>query len=194
MSYSAIYCTKAGIARKLRGRLNIQIDEYTPALYEKSLPSQVVDNELLDSIIEQTEEFLNLILEQIYELPLNNSHTIIRNIVESLVCSELLRVHFQGQGISQLAGDLSGTGTDTKQYAYGLLQMLTAGMNIHIPGMPPIQGVSGMVQPQPIFLKGETRKLDQHVSDTISRVYTYIQSSNKTLANKKPEVTDIDFY
>jgi hypothetical protein len=180
-----IYCTKEGIAKRLRGRLNIITDTSVTGLYSQSVPSQTVEDSLVDSIIEQTEEFINLILAQIYELPLLNAHIILTNIVESLVMSELLRIHFQGQGIAQLAGDLSGTGTDTKQYAYGLLQMLTAGHNIYIPGMPPIQGVSGMVQPQPIRLPGELRKLDQQEEDTISRVYCYIQKSDKTILEKE---------
>jgi hypothetical protein len=187
--YIPIYCSKVSISRRLRGRLNIQIDEYTSSPYEQSVPSQSVEDSLVDQVIQQTEEFIDLILNQIYELPLNNKHTIITNICESLVISELLRIHFQGQGIAQLAGDLSGAGSDTKQYAYGLLQMITAGHNIHIPGMPPIQAISGMTQPQPIKLIGEVPK--QIYDDTITRQFTYIDK-NSNVVNLKP-IDDIVF-
>lgn len=192
--YEPIYCTKLDIARKLKGKLNIKADQYTPALYEQSLPSQPVDDELLDQVIEEKEEFLNLILAQLYELPLNNKHSIIKEIVVCLVCSELMRIHFQGSGIAQLSGDLGGAGTDWKYHAYSLLSSLTAGLNISIPGQPPIQTIPGAFIPQPLKLPGEVRRIDYQKNDLITNSYVYIQQNNiLTETSNRKDIKDIVF-
>jgi hypothetical protein len=192
--YEPIYCTKLDIARKLKGKLNIQVDEYTPAVYEQSLPSQAVDNELVDQIIEEKEEFISLILYQMYELPLNSKHPIIKEITTCLVCSELMRIHFQGSGISQLSGDLGGSGSDWKYHAYSLLSSLTAGLNIQIPGQPPVQTIPGAMIPQPLKLPGETRRRDYQANDLITNSYVYIQHNNiyNDTVNKST-IKDLEF-
>lgn len=192
--YEPLYCSKLEIARKLRGKLNIQVDQYTPALYEQSVPSQPVEDELVDQIIQEKEEFVNLILYQMYELPLNNKHPIITEIVVCLICSELMRIHFQGSGIAQLSGDLGGSGTDWKFHAYSLLSSLTAGLNIQLPGQPPVQTISGAMIPQPLRLPGESRRINYQNNDLITNSYTYIQQSNLlTDTSNRLDIKDICF-
>jgi hypothetical protein len=189
-SYTPIYCNKTDIGLKLRGRLNVAPTPYQAAPYQNGVPSQLVDDALLNVVIQEKENWLNYILEQMYYLPLVNEHPILKDIIESLVIAELLRIHYQGQGIAQLSGDLSGTGTDLKQYAYGLVQMLTIGRGIFIPGQPPAQpGISGGIQqPQPLFLVGESQK-DSIEEDSITREFTY---SGKRVFHRR-YLRDVDF-
>ncbi len=190
MTYTPIYVTKEAIAEKLRYRLPIRPSSITDPIYQQNPTSIPVSDVLVDIVIEQKENFVNLILQQIYELPLNNQQPIVTDIVESLVIAELLRIHFQGQGISQLGGDLAGTGSDLKLYAYGLLQMLTAGMNIYIPGQPPVPEIPGK-PPQPIVLVNEVRRVNYQNLDTITNAPVYV--SKLTSDNVTNALVDVDF-
>lgn len=191
MPYNPIYVTKEAIAEKLRYRLPVRPSSIADPIYQQNPTSIPVSDALVDIIIEQKENLVNLILQQIYELPLSNQHPIITDIVESLVIAELLRIHFQGQGISQLSGDLAGTGSDLKLYAYGLLQMLTAGMNIYIPGQPPIPDIPGSNKPQPIVLVNEVRRINYQNLDTITNAPVYV--SKLTSDNVTNALVDVDF-
>lgn len=188
MTYIPIYCDKVGISKKLRGRLNLKPSPLQNSPYAQSVPSQEVDDELVDQVIEQKENFLNLILNQIYELPLVNKHPIITDIIESLVISELIRIHYQGNGYNT-GNDVSGAGTDLRQYAYSMIQALTAGHNIYIPGQPPVQAIPGQTLPQPLKLIGETNKRDY--DDTLTRQRTSV-SSSKNISTIY-QLRDIDF-
>jgi len=184
MTYTPIYCNKESIGRKLKARLNIKPSQYQSAPYS-SLPSNEVDDVLVDEVIEQQEEFLNLILNQIYELPLINNHSILTTIVDDLVIAELLRIHFIGTGMAQLGGDVAGTSTDTKLHAYSLLAMLTTGHNIYIPGMPLVATNVGVAQPQPIRLTGEVNR--SSYDDTITRLEVYVTTRPKLAALRNVE-------
>lgn len=190
MSYTPIYVTKEAIAEKLRYRLPVRPNSMADPIYQQNPTSIPVSDALVDIVIEQKENIVNLILQQIYELPLSNQQPIVTDIVESLVIAELLRIHFQGQGISQLSGDLAGTGSDLKLYAYGLLQMLTAGMNIYIPGQPPVPEIQGK-PPQPIVLVNEVRRINYQNLDTISNAPVYV--SKLTSDNVTTALVDVDF-
>lgn len=195
MTYQPIYCTKESIGKKLRGRLNIKPNSYTNAPYVQQVPSKEVDDELVDEIIEEKENFLNLILFQLYEMPLNNQHPILKDIIESLVLSELIRIHFSGSGMTQLAGDISGSGVDTKQHAYAMLQMLTLGANIWIPGQPPAQQIPGATQPQPIRLPGEITRQNYQDRDLITNQATYInRRENDAVTKINREIDFINGY
>lgn len=188
MTYNPIYCDKIGIGRKLRQRLNIKPSPLQNSPYIQSVPSQEVDDELVDQVIEQKENFINLILNQIYELPLVNKHPIITDIVESLVISELIRIHYQGNGYNT-GNDVSGAGVDLRNYAYSMIVALTAGHNIYIPGQPPVQAIPGQTLPQPLKLIGEEPKRDY--DDTVTRQRTTVSSSkNQSTIN---QLRDIDF-
>lgn len=190
MSYTPIYVTKEAIAEKLRYRLPVRPNSMADPIYQQNPTSIPVSDALVDIVIEQKENIVNLILQQIYELPLSNQQPIVTDIVESLVIAELLRIHFQGQGISQLSGDLAGTGSDLKLYAYGLLQMLTAGMNIYIPGQPPVPEIQGK-PPQPIVLVNEVRRINYQNLDTITNAPVYV--SKLTSDNVTTALVDVDF-
>jgi len=188
MTYNPIYCDKVGIGRKLRSRLNIKPSSLQNSPYIQSVPSQEVDDELVDQVIEQKENFLNLILNQVYELPLVATHPIITDIIESLVIGELIRIHFTGAGYGT-GNDISGTSTNLTNYAYSMIVALTAGHNIYIPGQPPVQSIPGQTQPQPLKLIGETNK--QQYDDTLTRQRTTV-SSRKNFSTLY-QLRDIDF-
>lgn len=190
--YIPIYCTKLGIANKLRSRLNILPNQYSQAPYQANLPSYAVDDNLMDQVIQQKEEFLNLILNQIYELPLLNSHYILTDIVESLVIAELIKIHFTGSQVPTLGSDLSGYGGNTQQYAYGLIQMLTAGINIYLPGIPIAQPTGTGISPQPVILIGEKTRNYYQNRDLITNDYTYV-NTNKAAKYKRNSLKDINF-
>lgn len=186
--YIPKYANQEGIQRKLRGRLNIRLDEEVPSPYEISVPSLSIDKDLFYEIIEQKEYFLDLILNQIYQLPLINSHPILREIVEGLVISELIKVHYQGQSIPSLGADLSGINLETKTHSYNLIQMITAGHNIYVPGVPPVQNIPGVVVPQPIRLLGERPRVVGD-EDTITRLYTFVgRRSNDSISEVQEEI------
>jgi hypothetical protein len=186
--YIPKYATEHGIQRKLRGRLNIRLDDAVPSLYEVSVPSMHIDKDLFYEVIEEQEYLLDLILNQIYELPLSNRHPILKEIVEGLVISELIKIHFQGQSTPSIGADLSGINLETKTHAYNLIQMITAGHNIYIPGVPPVQNMPGVAIPQPLRLPGETPRTVGD-EDTITRLYTYIgRRSSNAIDSVKQEI------
>jgi hypothetical protein len=103
----------------------------------------------------------------------------------------LLRVHFQGQGY-QLAGDVSGAGIDLKNYAHSLIQMLTAGINLYIPGQPPLPDIPGATKPQPIKLPNEVTRSNYQNNDLITNQATYIYKPN-TWKEYEANTVDIIF-
>lgn len=115
------YATIDGISRKLKGRLKIPNDD--TILYPTDNPGQIVDEDLISLLIEETEEFVDYRLNAIYELPLLNEHPIVRNIVESLVISDLITIHFTGVG-GGISGDNSRQGDALKERAMGYLAEL----------------------------------------------------------------------
>lgn len=188
------YTTEERIARKLRGRLNIQ---NTPEVntnlqvilgYGQSVSGQTVDNALIEQLAEEREAYIDLILGQIYELPLKleNSITIaiMADISESLIISELLKVHFQGTSPIIPSADVSGATQDTRKHAEYLLTALTAGHNLYIPVSPPAQNNNpGLTQMQPLVLPGEKIKIRQ--PDTVTRNMTIRQVKNTTAIRQK---------
>lgn len=150
-----IYTTLNNLTRKLKGRLKIVSVDNSP-LFPVDNPGQIVDNETIYTIVEEKEEFINLILDQIYILPLVNSHKIIQNITDNLVISDLLAIHYQGGGFGGLSPDLSGQGNALKIEALNMLGMLTVGLNIYIPGIQLPQSYPGTPQVRRIELPGET--------------------------------------
>lgn len=189
------YTTTEKIARRLRGRLNI---EDSPAVstvigsrlgYGDAIGGQLVDPQLLEQMGEQKEAYIDLILNQIYEVPLSLSHPITQNIMseitECLVVSAVMKVHFQGSLNMTTGGDVQGLGIDLDRQAYMLLGTLTVGHNIYLPvSMPPLpQTYPGTMPPQPLVLPGENlRTIDQ--PDTVHRVYTFITHRKLDVLNE----------
>lgn len=124
---------------------------------ETTRPTQnLVDEDLLDLILEEKESFLNMVLDQAYELPLKNSHPILREIIDNWVIAELLKVYYHGVGLSNVSSDISQTATDLNARANYLLATIMVGRDIYLP--VPMPNDSPMKRPIPFILKGETQK------------------------------------
>lgn len=153
------YTTFEKLERKLRGRLKIVEIQDNP-LYPTNTLQQEVDPDLVEDIIEEQENLLDLILEQIYILPLNNIHPILTDIINNLTIAELMKVYFQGQGLANVGHDLSGLGKDTKMEAYTKLAMLTVGYQVFIPNQQMIVKPQGMTEYRKIVLQGESLRIN----------------------------------
>lgn len=153
------YTTFEKLERKLRGRLKIVEIQDNP-LYPSTSLQQEVDPDLVEDVIEEQENLLDLILEQIYILPLKNNHPILTDIVNNLVMAEILKVHFQGQGLANIGSDLSGLARDTKMEAYNKLAMLTVGYQVFIPNQQMIVKPQGMTEYRKIVLQGESLRIN----------------------------------
>jgi len=152
------YTTFEKLERKLRGRLKIVEISENP-LYPSTSLQQEVDPDLVEDVIEEQENLLDLILEQIYILPLKNNHPILTDIVNNLVMAEIIKVHFQGQGLANIGSDLSGLARDTKMEAYNKLAMLTVGYQVFIPNQQMIVKPQGMTEYRKIVLQGESLRI-----------------------------------
>ncbi len=152
------YTTFEKLERKLRGRLKIVEIQDNP-LYPTNTLQQEVDPELVEDIIEEQENLLDLILDQIYVLPLNNEHPILTDIINNLAIAELMKVHFQGQGLANIGHDLSGLGKDTKMEAYDKLAMLTVGYQVFLPSQQMIIKSPGLTEYRKIVLRGEVLRI-----------------------------------
>lgn len=152
------YTTFEKLERKLRGRLKIVEISENP-LYPSTSLQQEVDPDLVEDVIEEQENLLDLILEQIYILPLKNNHPILTDIVNNLVMAEIIKVHFQGQGLANIGSDLSGLARDTKMEAYNKLAMLTVGYQVFIPNQQIIVKPQGMTEYRKIVLQGESLRI-----------------------------------
>lgn len=123
MSYTARYADRDAIARKLKGRLKVDIVD------TEFFPVETVDEDLIDDILEEKENFVDLILGNIYTLPLSKPQPIIRTLVENLVMADLLQFNYvntvsNSQDLSNLAGVL-------QQKADEILDRLTIGTRIN---------------------------------------------------------------
>lgn len=152
------YTTFEKLERKLRGRLKIVEISENP-LYPSTSLQQEVDPDLVEDVIEEQENLLDLILEQIYILPLKNNHPILTDIVNNLVMAEIIKVHFQGQGLANIGSDLSGLARDTKMEAYNKLAMLTVGYQVFIPNQQMIVKPQGLTEYRKIVLQGESLRV-----------------------------------
>lgn len=188
------YTTEEQIARKLRGRLNIQnqpsVDTSLQVIlgYGQSVSGQTVDNALITQLADQREAYIDLILGQVYEMPLllidPVTVAIMADISESLIISELLKVHFQGTSPIIPSADVSGATQDTRKHAEYLLTALTVGHNIYIPVSPMGQNNDpGRTQMQPLVLPGE--KLRVRPPDTITRNMTLRQVKDTKATRQK---------
>jgi hypothetical protein len=123
MTYIARYADRDAIARKLKGRLKVDIVD------TEFFPVETVDEDLIDDILEEKENYVDLILGNIYTLPLTHPQPIIRTLVENLVMADLLQFNYvntvsNSQDLSNLAGVL-------QQKAEEILDRLTIGTRIN---------------------------------------------------------------
>jgi hypothetical protein len=198
------YCTTSDIARRMRGRLNFSqlpedVDFNTAggqavnALlgYGNSAADQSVDLLLVDQIADQVEYgTIDLTLGMVYELPFKFTSEItvqvIKQISECLICSSLIAVAFEGQGVSIIpSSDISSASTDLARQAYFKLSQLCAGTNIYIPVTQQAQNFSVNVPEQtPLVLPGEIRLGQSAIPDTISRNYTFQSKRNTRVGSQ----------
>lgn len=126
------YANLDKITRKLRVRLKIT-QGGLPSIYNtEQLAKIAVDEDLVNDIIIEVEDYVDSYLSLIYKLPLRNRHVILEKCVEGLVIAELLEVHsFSGSE----ANDPSGFGLKNKQESLAIIKALTFSLNIPIPGL-----------------------------------------------------------
>lgn len=177
------YTTLPDIARRLRGRLEINLDEELPVAtipgYGQAASGQVVDPELVVQVAEEKEAYLDLVLGQIYVIPLvltsEVTSRIMKDMTECLVISSLIQVHFEGNNPIVPAADISGASTDLSRQAHYMLAALTAGHNIFIPTMPaPQNSMVNVPEQHALRLPGEKLLSATDRPDTVTRNYTYI--------------------
>jgi len=149
------------------------------------LGGQSVDVELFSMIAIQKEAFVDAVLQQIYELPLQRIQPIVSEIVEDLIVRDLLNT---------TPPQSTPAGGQTMPFVGGraefLLQMLTVGHNIAIPGVMPVNSMPGVATAQPILLMGERLRLNP--PDTITQNVTVIGSRRYTVQNAY-ELTGIEW-
>jgi hypothetical protein len=177
MQYVPRYTTVEVMADKLRGRI--------PFGSSQHIGGKAADLDSVARILSQVEETLDLVLGQIYELPLARPHGILADIVESWAAGRLLGESFQT--MPGEASDPSNSSMNFVTHAGYLMLALTAGHNIAIPipGMPPQQNIPGISTPQPIFLEGETPR--RAPPDTVNRNVTVL-GIRKSLQNPLPGI------
>ena len=182
------YTTVENIARRLRGRLNIDVTETTPEGfgYGTAVAGNTVDSALITQLAEEKEAYIDLILSQIYVTPLRLSSdvtvNILRDISECLTISALMQVHFEGTNPVLQASDAGQASMDLRRHAEFLLQAICAGTNIWIPTTPTVDTRNLDGQRQPLRLPGEVLLGQSDIPDTITRNYTV--TSKKSLPNE----------
>ena len=165
----AKYVNSNSLARKLKGRLKlVNTDEFYPV--------ELVEEELIDDVVEEKENYVELILGQIYELPLSSAQPTVKNIVENLVMSDLLEYNASSTGTE--LRDLSVT---FRKKALDLLFQLTAGSHIVIPGADMSGYIPGSTRR--LVLEGETLKTQLPETTVVHRdnlFDTITQDTNDT--------------
>jgi hypothetical protein len=182
------YTTVENIARRLRGRLNINV---IPGVddslgYGTAVAGNTVDSALITQLADEKEAYIDLILSQIYVTPLRLSSdvtvNILRDISECLTISALMQVHFEGTNPVLQASDAGQASMDLRRHAEFLLQAICAGTNIWIPTTPTVDTRNLDGQRQPLRLPGEVLLGQSDIPDTITRNYTV--TSKKSLPSE----------
>jgi hypothetical protein len=188
------YTTEERLARRLRGRLNIanqpEVDTALQTIlgYGQAVSGQTVDNALIEQLAEERDAYIDLILGQVYNMPLAltdpTTVAIMADLSESLIISSLLQVHFVGTSPIIPSADVSGATQETRKHAEYLLTALTVGHNIYIPISPMGQNNNpGLTQMQPLVLPGETLRM--RPPDTITRNLTIRQVKDTSAIRAK---------
>lgn len=187
------YTTYERLARKLRGRLHLgediiqdsEINNPINALYayKPAASDTALDMRLVDDIGEQQEDFIDLVLGQLYQVPLRLTSSVTRSIVGSIsegyILAALLAVSFQGTSTIIQAADSAGSSMDWKREAEFKLMMLTAGENIWFPSsIPAPQQMANVPTQQALVLPEEVKLSQSQRPDLISR--------NITVTTKRP--------
>ena len=193
----ATYTNQERIARKLIGRLTINPDITTlPAQsiagYGPSVTGQIVQPELLADTIREKESYVTLVLAQFYETPLKLTSEITQDIlgeiVDGLVISKLLQIHYESS-VSPISGsqDLGNAASDMRRQAELMLAAVSASSNVFQSAQPaPIPNMLGGIELQPLVLPGEIILTRAQRPDIITRNYT-VSATNDRAANYRKE-------
>lgn len=163
--YELKYTTLKSLQYKAANRLKI-LDESNDSIFtQTSVATQPVDTEMLLSIAEEKESYLDYYLDFVYETPLkSNDHSPLRTIVDNLVIAELLEIFYPYVGMDGNITQQNGLIRD----AYLLLRGLTYNLNINIPlGENLYAQTRENMRLVPIKLKGEVFKLTNLDDDSI---------------------------
>lgn len=178
MSYVLKYTKVANIARRLRGRLNVD-QAINPGLINAA--SGTVDSELIIQVAQQIETNLELGLGQIYDVPIPHTASaaisILSSITEKLIISEIALTHFVMQVNPETGADM-GFGHALRKQAFEQVEMILGGHGIYVPGIMnrPVNNPAVTETIQPIVLPGVRLKLSQEQPDTFTRNYSCLES------------------
>lgn len=180
------------LSRKLRGRLKLGSDypsesEINNSLgnllaYNPAVSDQTVDLLLVKDIADNTDAYIDLLLSQVYVMPLKLESEITINIIgsisEGLILSHLIATHFTGNpGI--IASDTSQASVDFRKGAEFLLSQLLAGTGIFFPQAIQSQNPQANVpELTPLVLPGEIRLGQSTRPDLITRNYSFTGRRN----------------
>lgn len=167
------------INRKLNGRLKIEADEF--------YPMEEVDENLINDAIEEREAFVDLILSQVYEMPLRNTHLVVQNIVENLVMADLIDYNYISS--PSTGNSLEAFSTQCKQKAFNVLYQLINGTGIVIPGADGGGYYSMMQNKTRLELKGEIPNSAPPSLQTVNN-YTYVGNITNEQSNAKTYLID----
>jgi hypothetical protein len=188
----AIYTTKEQIGRKLRGRLRVldPLPLSNIAGYGQTVTSQAIDPDLLEEVLDQEEAFLNLCLGQFYQMPLRLQSDVtvkvLNQIIDNLVISHLLQIHFEGTSPMSGAGETGNMISDLRRKGEILLAKITAGSNVFDSVSPGPQGTGFPSEIQPLVLPGELVLSRGDRPDLITRNYS-VTEINETSAKYRKE-------
>jgi hypothetical protein len=194
------YTTIPHLAQKLRGRLSLLSNSTTNTPYPVNNPTTPVDPALIEDVANEKEAYVDIVLSNLYVLPLRNNHLIITEIVEALIISDLITYSYW----DNVAGSPLDITMGLKTHANNLLSMLTAGLNFNIPGIMTQPVTPGTMPPKRIELPGEipvsttqTRVLIHN--DTIVRKHKAASEPSEFLSNHKfhrgvPLGANADYY
>lgn len=172
MVYVLKFTSIKNIARRLRGRLNVNINSSTGEL--SNAASGTVDELLILQVAEQIESKLELALGQIYEVPIPQSATfalqIIGAIAEKLIVAEIALTHFQTQLNPETGADM-GFGSALRKQSFEDAEAILGGHGVYVPGIMarPTNNPTVGETKQPLVLPGLKLLADSDRPDTFSR-------------------------
>lgn len=123
------YASLENIEKRLLGRLSFSSSDDVGL---GGVSGTIVDTELVEMIIESTEDFVDLYLGMIYVLPLKNRHPYLNAIVEKMVVAEIYTTYFPTIGEGSTNTD--SFASTLRLNALNEFQSLFNGLGIFIPG------------------------------------------------------------
>jgi hypothetical protein len=193
MSYTPKYTTLENISLKLNNRLKIEDPASNYAYEENALATQTVPPQLVENVIQEQEDFLDQYLALVYELPLVNTHLILRQCVDCLVISELLELFYPYTGMNNSGNN----NAQLKVKGLNIIQALTHNINVFIPypgsgGVYPKEGF----KIRPLILEGENLRLSAPIEMIPENCNTitgnFVETTKTTVGEGKEIQFDIE--